>query len=272
MKFCYIDESGTGDEPFAVMVGVIADSYRMRLTKEHWSKLINDIEKIIGKEIAEIHTRDFYAGNGAFRGMEGNQRKEIIELIFNWLQERKHPIVFVGVDKEKFHNEFKEDKRAVDISTLWRFMATHLALSMQKEYQKQKKNKGNFLMIFDNEEREEKRFTDLLLNSPDWTDSYYNRNEKKQEKFNQLIDVPHFVDSRDVGLIQLADFICYFLRRHMELCQGSQNEKYDGEAEIIANWFELINKSSLSKSATYPKKGRCECTELFYQYAPECIK
>jgi len=29
MQFVYIDESRTGNEPIAVMAGVIADSYRM---------------------------------------------------------------------------------------------------------------------------------------------------------------------------------------------------------------------------------------------------
>lgn len=272
MKFCYIDESGTGDEQFGVMVGIIADSYRMRLTKEHWNALLKNIEKIIGKEISEIHTRDFYAGNGPFRGLSGNQRREIIDLIFNWLNERKHPLIFVGVDKAEFFERFTQDPRYSDISTLWRFMATHIALGLQKAHKNHKKNKGNFLMIFDNEEREEKRFTDLLLSAPDWTDSYYGRNPKKEDKFNQLIDVPHFVDSRDVGLIQLADFICYFLRRHMELCQGADAERYAGETEIIANWYSLIDSCSLNKSFTYPKKGRCECAELFYQFAPICVK
>lgn len=40
MQFVYIDESGTGDEPIGVMVGVVADSHRMRVTKENWSGLL----------------------------------------------------------------------------------------------------------------------------------------------------------------------------------------------------------------------------------------
>jgi len=39
VQFIYLDESGTGDEPVAVMVGIIADSHRMRVTKEHWNSL-----------------------------------------------------------------------------------------------------------------------------------------------------------------------------------------------------------------------------------------
>ena len=45
MKFIYIDESGLGEEPIGVMDGVVADSYRMQLTKEHWTKLLNILSK-----------------------------------------------------------------------------------------------------------------------------------------------------------------------------------------------------------------------------------
>lgn len=33
MKLCYCDESGTGNEPVAVMVGIVVDTKRMHLTK-----------------------------------------------------------------------------------------------------------------------------------------------------------------------------------------------------------------------------------------------
>lgn len=89
MQFIYLDESGTGEEPIAVMVGVIADSYRMRLTKEHWQTLLNNLSEIIGKQITEIHTRDFYSGNSPWRDLKGHQRSAIISAIFNWLKERK---------------------------------------------------------------------------------------------------------------------------------------------------------------------------------------
>ncbi len=37
MQFVYVDESGTGNEPIAVMVGVIADSHRIRVN--NWAGL-----------------------------------------------------------------------------------------------------------------------------------------------------------------------------------------------------------------------------------------
>jgi hypothetical protein len=40
MKFCYIDESGTGNEPHAAMVGIVVDALHKRPAKTGWDKKI----------------------------------------------------------------------------------------------------------------------------------------------------------------------------------------------------------------------------------------
>jgi hypothetical protein len=270
MKFCYLDESGTGDEPIAVMAGVITDASRMRVTKQHWSALLAHLSEIVGRQIHEIHTRDFYSGNSPWRDLDGQQRPAIISAIFDWLRDRKHHIVYTAVDKGRFFNEFDGEPFADDIGTLWRFMGLHVTLALQRHFQGQEKNKGNTVLIFDNEQREQLRFTDLILNAPAWTDTYYGRC-KKQEKLNQIIDVPHFVDSRDVGLIQLADFVCFFLRKHIELQAGLVEPAYTDEVERVSAWVRQALGQSIPKANMYLSKGRCEAAELFYRYAPEVI-
>jgi len=278
MQFIYIDESGFGNEPIGVMVGVIADSYRMRPTKENWISLTKYLSQIIGREITEIHTRDFYSGNSPWRELDGSQRSTIITAIFEWLRDRKHSIVFTAVDKHQFNYSFPKEPFSEDISTLWRFMALHISLSIQKCFQgasrgrdRKVNQKGNCVLIFDNEYTEEKHFTDLLLNAPVWTNTYYDK-RPNQEQFSQIVDVPHFVDSRDVGLIQLADFICFFLRKHIELQMGYVNPDYDDEIERVAKWAELILKQCIPKRNIFSSKGRCKCADLFYRYAPQVIK
>ncbi len=87
MKVCYCDESGTGDEPIAVMVGIVVDARRMHVTKEDWKALLEKLSRIVGKPIEEIHTRDFYAGNEKWRALPGPQRAEIITATFGWLRD-----------------------------------------------------------------------------------------------------------------------------------------------------------------------------------------
>ncbi len=271
MKFCYIDESGTGNEPFAAMLGIIVDSKRMHLTKKHWSDLLVQLSDLVGKEVTELHMRDFYNGNSPWRGIDGPTRSAIIEVIFEWLKDRKHHIVYSVVDKKKFNAEFPNEKAFRSVRTLWRFMGLHVVLSLQKHYQKEKNNKGHTVLILDNEEREKVHFCDLIKKPPPWTDTYYARS-KSQERLDQIVDVPYFGDSRDVALIQLADFIVYFIRRYVEIKENKVAPRYRDEEEKVTRWFNQIRERAIPMPAMYLKKNRCECADLFYRYAPASVR
>jgi hypothetical protein len=271
MKIGYFDESGTGGEPFAVMAGVIVDSQRMHKTKEHWNDLLESLSRIIEKPVTELHTKDFYPGNGIWRGITGRQRAEIISVILDWLNARKHELVISVIDKDIFEHEKKIGRIPNEIDTIWRALGFHVILGIQKRYQRFEKTKGNTILIFDNEELEKVHFTDLINNPPAWSDSFYNK-QKKQNRLDQIVDVPYWGDSERVSLVQVADFICYFVRRYVEIKEDRIPPKYDGEAIKLDEWFETIKKSSMPSSIMYPSRGRCEVAELYYNLAPSCIK
>jgi hypothetical protein len=271
MKFAYVDESGTGDEPYAVMSAVVIDAQRMRPTKEDWSALLAQLSEIAEREIPEFHTRDFYAGNSPWRGIGGHERAEIISTIFKWFENRRHQVIFSAVDKHRLNNSFQNHRFAKNLGGLWQILGLHLALSIQRAYQSQKGNKGNTVLIFDAHDKDEREFSELILNPPEWTDTFYSR-AKGQNRLDQIIDVPHFVDSKHVGMIQLADCVSFFLRRHLELTDGGHRPRYDGESEIVARWADIIFERCSSCSAMYPKRRRCEAADFFYQLAPERIK
>jgi hypothetical protein len=269
MKFCYLDESGTGSEPYAVMVGIIADAYRMYITKRDWADLLAVLSEILGKQISEIHTADFYTGNGVWRRLDGSIRAKIIGTIFDWLKARNHKIVYTSVDKSKFKTEFFKEPRANDVGTLWRFMALHICLALQKHHQTITEHKGHTLLIFDSQETESDEFIKLIRNPPEWTDTYYRR-YKDQERLDQIIDVPYFGDSRHVGLIQVADFVSFFIRKYVEIETGTP-PSYGDEPERIREWVNIAFEQSIPRPAMYMLKGRCECADLFYRYAPSCL-
>jgi len=252
------------------MVGVIADAQRMHKTKKAWAILLDALSKIVGRQILEIHTRYFYPGHGIWRKIDGEDRAKIIDLIFKWLSDRKHDIVYTAVDKDKFKCELSNEKSlANEVGSLWRFMALHISLAIQKYSQGQEGIKGHTVLIFDNEETEAGDFIKLIKNPPGWTDTYYKR-ESNQERLDQIIDVPYFGDSRHVGLIQVADFVSFFLRRYIEIKMGA-SPKYEGEPDRVTGWAETILARSIPKPMIYLQKGRCDCANLFYSCAPECI-
>jgi hypothetical protein len=271
MKFCYCDESGTGTEPIAVMVGVVVDAQRMHLTKDDWNDLLSTLSRLLGQQVKEFHTREFYPGNGIWRGIDGPLRSRIITAILNWLKDRKHDIVYSVIHKERFIRCKEQGQIPNDIGTVWQALGFHLLLALQKAHQRSEGIKGNTIVIFDNEKREELRFTGLIRNPPNWSDSYYSCG-RDSKQLNQIIDVPYFADSRDVALIQLADFLSFFMRRYVEIKEDLTTIRYDGEDARLENWMEKIISRSIGSAFLYPKRGRCSCAEIFYSIAPEAIK
>lgn len=271
LKFCYCDETGTGEEPFAVLVGIIVDASRMGVTKKEWALLLVALSKMSGKKFDELHTRNFYSGSGFWKSIDGDTRSKIITYLLTWIGKRKHHIVFSAIDKKVFADMRGEAEIPEEISTVWNAMGFHLMLSIQKHHQKESKNKGNTIFIFDNEVKEETKFKQLILNPPEWSDIYYSK-DKKQDQLCQIVDAPYFADSKDVGLIQVADFVTFFLRRYIEIKEGAVPARYDGEEQKVEHWFNLMKRRFIPMSAMYPKTKCCKAAQLFLDISPPCVK
>jgi hypothetical protein len=262
MKFCYCDETGTGEEPYAVLLGVAVDASRMHVTKDEWASFLADPSKKIGHKFNELHTRHFYAGAGIWRKLSGPQRAHAIKLFVDWFAKRKHHVVFSAVDKAKYLELHAAGRVPAEVDSVWRAMGFHVVLAIQKHFQGEPKNKGNTIFVFDEEVKEETRFHEIVLNLPEWSDSYYDK-PKKSTSLDQLVDAPYFADSKNVGMLQVADFLAYFVRRHIEIWEGAVPEKYHGEAEKVASWFAKIRARTIPYQSMHPRRRRCETAEFF---------
>jgi hypothetical protein len=236
MKFCYLDESGMGDEPILVMAGVIVDAQRMHQTKAAWADFLDYLSSAIGQKVSEFHTCRFYRGSGSWRRIDGTERSELISAIINWVSERKHHITFSAINKQLFSKQ-KDAGYFVDINSPWCAAAVHCILSLQKYHQRQSKNKGHTVIIFDR--GEEGVLTKIVLDPPEWINSYYDKNPK-QPALDQIVDVPFFVDSEQALLIQVADMVSFILRTYAELKIGIATERYAGERIFICPELDLI--------------------------------
>jgi len=271
MKFCYLDESGMGSEPILVMAGIIVDAQRMHVTKEIWKDFLETLSKAAKRKIHEFHSRDFYNGNGPWRNIDGQTRARIISAIIGWIKKRKHKVTFSAIVKRAFNQLREEDSRLIEVKTHWAAAAIHSTLSLQKKHQTDSKNKGHTVLVFDNEAREEKRLVEFVFSPPTWSDVFYAR-KTKDEPLNQIVDVPYFVDSKRVVLIQVADLFAYVLRAHAEISEGLSREKYKGEAKKMEKWVEQIVSSSLPRSSRYPARDRDELAQLFWDLAPQSLR
>ena len=165
----------------------------------------------------------------------------------------------------------REDNRLTEIGSLWRFLAMHIILALQKGMQSKNNNKVSSVLIFDNKESDKTHFTDIIRSPPSWTYTYYKK-KRRQDPIDQIIDVPHFVDSKHVGLIQLADLFAYILRRDIEIKEDLNPESFDGEADSMNNWAIKIKSISISKNYIYLKRSLCDTARLIDSLAPDSIK
>lgn len=268
MKFCYLDESGTGGQAIAVMAGVIVDANRMHLTKDAWSELLDKLSEIVGNQVQEFHSHKFYSGAGIWKGLDGHHRASIISAIIKWMKDRKHKIVYSALDAQR-HEAQKQENAQLQELTVWSTLALHVALGIQRCHQGESKNKGHTVLVFDEQVKEKNKFTNLILNPPGWTDGYYDKG-KKQNPLDQLIDVPHFVDSKKVDLVQVADLYAFILRRHFELEMGYEKPKYDDETEKVGGWAKAILQQTIGNGHIYPRKQPSDAAQVFQTVAPKC--
>lgn len=281
MKFCYVDESGKGDEPVLVVAGIVTDSHRMHVTKRDWSDIIALLAERLNKPVDEFHTKHFYRGNGIWRDLDGQQRTDVMNAILHWLTMRNHKVVFSAIDKTKADQAVYDTKPDFLTSggkaRYWRLAILHLLLGVQKLHQREKKNKGNTVLILDRGNDEED-VADLSLSPPAWTDSFYEFQPilgagkrmklNPEPRLNQIVDVPFFADSRKVGLLQIADLFAYLLRHHAELQAGYVQESYAGEKDKVSGWIKQIASLMVPDSCRWPSSGGCDCSRWFKEIAP----
>ena len=108
MKFCYVDESGSQNDRFLVMAGIIVDATRMHVTKGIWVDFLDLISEAAGRRIEEFHTRDLYSGSGPWHKVDGQERTKIITAVIKWVSDRKHHLTWSAVDNDLWKQQQKK--------------------------------------------------------------------------------------------------------------------------------------------------------------------
>lgn len=269
MKFCYVDESGHGDEDILVLAGVVVDSSRMHITKQGWEELLNTLSRRVRRPVAEFKTRFFYKGRGTWQDLDGAARSAVIDAIIDWLGERRHDIAFAAIDKRKLRVLPKSDRPESfpdECPSDWVLGAFHLLLGIQKYHQRFEKNKGHTVFIFDRQVRLERGLVDFVRSPPTWSDTFYSAHPKS--RLDQIVDVPYFADSQDVGLLQVADMFAYLLRRYGELEAGYDQPSYPDEKAKLRDWAKQIVSIALPRATRWPRRDVCVCARFFNAIAP----
>jgi|SRR5688572_28311889 len=95
---------------------------------------------------------------------------------------------------------------------------------------------------------------------------------RKQEQLDQIVDVPYFGDSRDVALIQLADFLAFLLRRYAEIKENLVPPSYKDEEAKVSEWVSRFAGRSIGRRFMFPRTARGYAEALFYDNAPASLR
>jgi hypothetical protein len=266
LKFCYADESDSGDGALVVAVGVIVDGSRMHLTKADWSELLGAMSRRVGAQLREFKASDLYRGSGRWYGVPDEERAKVIGDIVKWLEDRKHNIAYTGIIRSSF-NACSRPERG-DLPDTWCAADAHLLLAIQRCHQRERSNKGHTVVVLD-QGGHEGHLLEFARTPPAWTDDYYGR-RRRDPPLNQIIDVPYFVDSAHAFLVQTADLFAYILRRYVELTDRGAPERYRGESAQVAGWAKSLARRAY-RSDLWPSKKRTAAHELFAEIAPPSL-
>jgi hypothetical protein len=266
VKFCYIDESESGDHRVVVAAGVVVDGTRMHATKSDWSELLATLSERLDRPLREFKAKDLYRGSGRWSRMAARDRGQVISDVVEWWLERSHKIVYSGVLTEAYAACVRHELG--DISDAWCAADVHLLLALQRAHQRIGSNKGHTVVVLDRGSHE-KDLVEFVRTPPAWTDAYYAR-PRRSNRLDQIVDVPYFVDSEHAMLVQTADLFAYILRRLVELSDLDVPSSYAGEADQVSGWAGRLARQGL-RSDLWPTQRRTAAHELFTELTPPSL-
>jgi hypothetical protein len=266
--FAYVDETGTdGSSPVLAMAGIVVNGERLGRTQTELDAILKNLEGVATGYLGELKSRHLLAGTGAWKGVLGETRRNIVSNLCGWLCDRKHELALAAIDLGRFK---AQPFQRSELSNPWQAAAWHIALQLQRAHQSKKGSKRRTVLVFDDNKREAASFSELVYNPPAWSDDFYDRG-KKQQALDQIIDTPFVVKSHHVGLVQIVDVFSSVFRRYAELADYGTAEKYQGERAHFEDWVSTLSSRLISRSHRWPKRSKSECASWYNSVAPKSL-
>lgn len=268
MYFTYVDETGLDNaNPVVVMTGIIVNDERLGRTQDELSAILSTLRGITTGHLKELKSRHLLPGTGAWKGVAGSTRRNIVSNICQWLCDRKHNLALSAIDKGRL-NEVPGP--SADPINAWQAGALHVALQLQRAHQSMEGRKGRTVLVFDDNKQQIANFSDLIYDPPLWTEDYYGRH-KKDSPLSMVIDTPFAVKSHQVGLVQVADIFSAVFRHYAELRDYGMPEGYRGELQHYEEWVRMLSPRLLKNAHRWPQRSKSECAQWYRELAPHSL-
>lgn len=270
MKICYVDESGNSpQDPCLVMVGILVDTYRLNRTREEFVDIFDEIQGLFEENLRELKGSKMIFGRDRWRKVDPEVRKRIAGYFCNWIAKRKHNLALSAIDRNQLKSSATADvpKSCRDE---WLAGGLHIALQIQKANQGRNKNKGNTVLIFDDNKAKADTLSDLLWQPPEWTDDYYGK-QKKQNRLDQIVDTTFSIKSHHAGMVQVADLFAFIFRRFAEMKDFGIQEEWVGGQALIEDYMSTLTSRLLPRSCRWPARQNAASSRWFNSIAPTSL-
>ncbi|GIG21746.1 hypothetical protein Cch01nite_24700 [Cellulomonas chitinilytica] len=268
MYFTYVDETGIdGKSPVLVMVGIVVDATRLRLTQEEFGEIAKNLTATASGAFRELKANDLLRGNGAWNRVPASERIAVTQALCEWLGERRHKLALAAIPHAAI---LGTPPGTAELRDAWQAAAWHIALQVQRSHQKKPGGKGRTVLVFDDNQRQLAALVESMFAPPAWTDGYYER-ARKQRQMDQIVDTPFAVRSHHVGLVQVADLYATIFRRYAEVSDFDEPERYEGERDEIAGYVALLEPHLLPRASRWTRQSSDPCARWYTAMAPASL-
>ncbi|MDD9854921.1 MAG: DUF3800 domain-containing protein [Gammaproteobacteria bacterium] len=262
MKFLYVDESGSKSEgDIFVMAGLMIDAYKLRKYTENLdSEIVALLSKYpTPKTPKELKTKAFINGSGHWGKVHPDTRKEFLRNICR-IAASCSKIYAISISFSRFDAE-----RGVFSFDSWLAASMYISSLVQKRMKKMPNNKGQTVLIFDDNKAGMPKLSDLLYKKDPWFDGLYQfglptgkSRKNTEERFDQIINTAFSINSEHSSFIQASDAVSYIYRRNLEI-NSVCREKYPGERKFYGNLVSILDK----RREKIGRVQECDCVRFY---------
>jgi hypothetical protein len=251
MHFFYLDESGCNgrdltnhEQPIFLLGGVIIRDEGWNQTYLKYEQLIKTYFNNTIPENFELHASDLFSenGTGPFLNHSRENRNRFVHSILDLLEERKHQIFYVGIDKQRLQEADISriiGKTYLELKVPY-LLAYDYLISVIENYVKEKLGtSARGMAILD--------VKDEFIDEIEIITNYRRFNLPQVRRIKWISEFSYPIDSKKNCMIQLSDLILFLTRKFLEI--ENEYKNYQPEVnEIFRCFYRKINPKLINKS------------------------
>lgn len=250
MHFFYFDESGCNgrdldnpESPIFVLGCLIVSDEKWNSTNQAFTEAISDYFGDVPDNF-ELHAEQLFSpnGDGFFEDHDRARRNNLAIQLLDLLREKSHHTAFFAIDKSRLRDNLPVD---LDVREYLDFSAPYLIsfdymLNIAEWYPKARLGASARAMIILDEKDE---FRDEIK-SIVRTQKY---GGPKVRRLTRVVEFSYPISSHSNPMVQLADLICYLIKKYLEIENGYRDYYPPDVKRIYRDFYSRIDDRLIRK-------------------------